>query len=50
MKRKGYISEDQKYTDKISDSLTNNQLIVMKDIDKLFREVRRNISKKRGFE
>ena len=50
MKRKGYISEDQKYTDKISNSLTNNQLIVMKDIDRLFRKVRTNIAKKRGFE
>jgi len=50
MKRKGYISEDQKYTDKISNSLTNNQLIVMKDIDRLFRKVRKNIAKKRGFE
>jgi hypothetical protein len=50
MKRKGYISEDQKYTDKISNSLTSNQLTIMKDIDGLFREVRRNIAKKRGFE
>ena len=46
MKDNGMLSEDQNFTDKFEFSFSNEQLGVLKDVDKLLKDTMKNMIKK----